>query len=133
MIKTIKFKSSFQTNTFILNEETVKKIKYNIQGGINNYNIEDFFKSIKATNTEINIDIYPLKTEYKNKNNNIEKREQNIIIIGTNNMFNYLSKENEKQYGLDCTYHIIPRSLKPYKLMTICDINPNNETFYLSK
>ena len=34
-------------------------------------------------------------------------------------MIEYLSYKNPKQYGIDCTFKIIPRSYKPYKLMTI--------------
>lgn len=70
-----KFKSQFPNNTFILTEENIKKIKFTVQEGVNNYNIEDLCKSIKSYNNEINIDIYPIKSEYKNKNNVIEIRE----------------------------------------------------------
>ena len=34
-------------------------------------------------------------------------------------MFEYLSYNKAKQYEIDCTFKIIPRSYKPYKLMTI--------------
>ena len=127
-----KFKTQFPNNTFILTEENIKKIKFTVQGGVNKYNIEDLCKSIKSYNNEINIDIYPIKTEYKNKKNEIENREQNIIIIGNKSMLKYLSKENAKQFGLDCTFRIIPRSLKPYKLMTIYAINPEKNNTILT-
>ena len=47
---TKKFKFRFPNNTFLLNEESVKKIKFNIQGGLNNFNIEDLCNSIKSYN-----------------------------------------------------------------------------------
>lgn len=47
-------------------------------------------------------------------------------------MLKYLSKENAKQFGLDCTFLIIPRSLKPYKLMTIYAINQEKNNTILT-
>ena len=38
-------------------------------------------------------------------------------------MIEYLSYNKAKQYGIDCTFKIIPRSYKPYKLMTIYALN----------
>ena len=108
-----KFKLYFPNNTFILNEEIVRKIKFNIKGGVKAYNIEDLCKSIKIYNKDIIVDIFPVKTEYKNKNKEIEPREQNIIIISHKEMLPFLSKEKATQYGIDCTFRIIPKSLKP--------------------
>ena len=40
----------------------------------------------------------------------VEQREQKIILIGYN---------KGKQYGLDSTFKILPKSYKPYKPMII--------------
>ena len=56
---------------------------------------------------------------YKNSKNEIEHRNQNIIIIYHKDTKKYLDYNNSTQYGLDCTFKIIPKSLKPYKLMTV--------------
>ena len=56
------------------------------------------------------VDIVLIKSEILNKNRELEKREQNIIIIGDKDMINYLNKEKGKQVGLNCTFKIIPRS-----------------------
>ena len=47
-------------------------------------------------------------------------------------MLKLLDKEKAKQFSLDCTFHIITRSLKPYKLMTIYVINPKKINSILS-
>ncbi len=47
-------------------------------------------------NKNIIVDIVPIKSEFLNKNREIEKREQNIIIIGDKDMINYLNKEKGK-------------------------------------
>ena len=41
-------------------------------------------------------------------------------------MIKYLNNKNAKQYGIEFTFRIIPRSLKHYKMMTIYVINPRN-------
>ena len=38
-------------------------------------------------------------------------------------MIKYLDYNNSKMYGIDITFKIIPRSFKPYKLMTIYTID----------
>ena len=38
-------------------------------------------------------------------------------------MIKFLDKDNSKQFGLYCTYKIIPTSYKPYKLLTIYSFN----------
>ena len=52
-------------------------------------------------------------------------REQKIIIIGHSKMIEYLHYNKDKQFGIDCTFKIIPRSFKPYKLMTIYALDNN--------
>ena len=89
--------------------------------------IEELCTALKILDREIRIDIYPIKTEYKNKKiNTNEIREQNIIIIGKNNMLKYLDQNICTQYGIDATFKIIPRSLKPYKLMSIYSFDAKN-------
>lgn len=98
--------------------------------------MEDLCKSIKIYNKNIIIDIFPLKTEYKNKNIETETREQNIIIISYKEMIPFLSQEKATQFGIDCTFRIIPKSLKPYKMMSfyaiiIDNIKKSNNKIYM--
>ena len=41
-------------------------------------------------------------------------------------MIPFLSQEKATQFGIDCTFRIIPKSLKPYKMMTIYAIIIDN-------
>ena len=121
-----KFKIYLPNKTFILNE-TVRKIKSNVKGGVKTYNLVNLCKSIKIYNKDIIIDIFPVKTEYKNKNKEIETKKQNIIIIYHKEMIQFLSQEKATQFGINCTFRIITKSLKPYKMMTIYAISPNKD------
>lgn len=118
----------------ILNEEYFRKIKYNILGGVNNMSLEDICKSLKINDNDIRVDIYTIKSKYKNpKNKQLEYREQNIIVLGKKKMIDYLNSEKYSQYGIDATFKVIPRSLKPYKLITLYAIDPiNNKTVIAS-
>ena len=100
-----------------MNEETVRKIKFNVKEDVKTYNMEDLNNSIKVYNKYIIIDIFPLKIEYKNKE--IETREQNIIIISNKEIIPFLSQEKATQFDIDCSFRIIHKSLKPYKMMII--------------
>ncbi len=77
------------------------------------------------------VDIVPIKSEFLNKNREIEKREQNIIIFGDKDMINYINKEKGKQVGLDCTFKIILWSFKSYKLMTIYKLDEKENNNYI--
>ena len=76
-------------------------------------------------NSNIIIDIYPVKSK-------IEEREQNAIIISTKKMIKYLDKSKENMYGLDFTYKIIPWSFSLYKLMTIYAIDEINKSIVIA-
>ena len=54
-------------------------------------------------------------------------RKQNIFIISTKELIKYFDCNKAQQYGIDCTYKIIPASLKPYKLMTIYALDTINK------
>ena len=115
----INFTNKFNNINFLLNEDNIRKIKNSILGGVNNYGFEDLCKLIGEKN-RIKVSIYPISSEYYNKTiKQTEIREQNIIILGESNMLKYLNSDIGKFYGIDCTYKIIPRSYKPYKLITI--------------
>ena len=43
-------------------------------------------------------------------------------------MIKYLDFKNSKLYRIDVTFRIMPRSLKPYKLMSIYTIDKNNNS-----
>ena len=85
-----------------MNEETVRKIKFNVKEDVKTYNMEDLNNSIKVYNKYIIIDIFPLKIEYKNKE-----------------IIPFLSQEKATQFDIDCSFRIIHKSLKPYKMMII--------------
>ena len=120
------FEKRFNDINFVINEDNFRKIKNSLLGVVNNKNIEEICNLIKNNNPDIIVDIYPINTEFKNKNNKLEKREQKVIVIGKSDMIRYLNSDLSTQYGLDCTYKIIPRSLKPYKLLSIYSIDKIN-------
>ena len=114
------FEIRFKNKIFILDEDDFRKIKIEIFGTTNNSTIEDLCKSINNIDNNIRVDIYPIKTEYFNvKQNKTEIRDQNIIIIGHNNMISFLDQNMGKEYGIDITFKVIPKTFKPYKLMSI--------------
>ena len=83
-------------------------------------------------NKDLIVDIFPIKSEYTNKNNEIEERAQNIILISEKDMIQYLKDKKGAQLGIDCTFKIIPRVFKPYKLMTIYSVNNENNNIILA-
>ena len=46
-----------------------------------NLNIEELIKTLKINNNDIIVDIFPIKSNYKNKDKKIEERIQNVIIL----------------------------------------------------
>lgn len=119
-----KFNIRFNNIKFILNEDCIRKIKASLLGAVNNKSIFDICDSLKNNNKDLIVNIYPISIEYK-KHNNIEKKDQKIIIIGHKNMIKQMDNELCSQYGIDFTFEIIPKNLKPYKLMSIYAINKN--------
>ena len=75
---------------------------------------------IENKNRDIIIYIFP--------KNEIDIRNQNIIIISHKNMISLLDQKNSKQFGIDMTYKIIPRSYIPYNLLSLYAINKFNDT-----
>ena len=123
------FKNEFPNISFLVTEDSFRKIKSDILGKTKNITILELCKSLTLLNKDIIIDSYNISTEYKNKNNNIEVRSQNIIIISNKDMIKYLNYKNGNQYGFDLTYKIVPKSFSPYKLMTLyCIDNDNTKT-----
>lgn len=120
------FKKQYKDIEFKITEEGFQKIKTTNLGTVKNKTIEEVCKTLKYNNNDNIVEIYPINTEYKNKNNVIQIRNQNIIIIGKKEMMCYLNSEKATQYGIDCTYRIIPRSFKPYKLLSIYAIDRTN-------
>ena len=123
-----KFKNIFKDIEFKLSDDIIKKIICNNNGKTQNLSIEEICRSLEKINNNITIEIFPINTEYKRANNIKEKREQNIIIISTSDMIKYLDYNNSKMYGIDITFKIIPRSFKPYKLMTIYTIDKEKKS-----
>ena len=117
------FKKNFPSKSFKINEDYFSKIKSNLLGNVNNLNIEEICKSLQLSDKNIIVEIYPINSEYKNKSNEIQDRQQNVILIGYKNMLDYLNEEKAFHYGLDFTFKIIPRSFKPYKLMILYAID----------
>ena len=111
------FKSKFKDCKFQLTEENVRKIKSNVLGSTRDLDIEEVCNTLSNLNKDIKVKIFPIEIT-----NNIEKskdkkstKEQNIIVIGTNEMLSLLSYKNNTQYGLDITYKIIFKHLKDIK------------------
>ena len=126
-----KFNIRFNNIKFVLKEECIRKIKTSVLGTVNNKTIFDICNSLKLNNKDLIVNIYPIHSEYK-KNNIIENREQNIIIIGHKHMIKQLDNEICSQYGIDFTFKIIPKSLKPYKMMSIYAINKKENKSIIS-
>ena len=92
---------------------TVKTLFFEICGHIQQkiiIRLEEFFEIIIK------------KVHFSYKDLSSEKYNQEIN----------LNKENEKQFDLDCTFRIIPLSLKPYKLMTIYAVNAEKNNTILT-
>ena len=89
-----KFKIRFKYIKFLLMDENISKIKTSISGTTKYSNIIELTKSLKLINKDINIDVYQIKIEYINiiKENII--KEQNIIVIGIDNILSLLNKNN---------------------------------------
>ena len=51
------------------------------KGSTKNLNIEELIRSLKINNNDIIVDIFPIKSNYKNKDKKIEERVQNVIIL----------------------------------------------------
>ena len=115
---------NLKNKKFILNEETVRNIKNEIIPGTRNYSFPEIINSLKIDINDLQIDILPVKVEYKKKNV-FEKRDQNIYILGLPAIIKTLNYKKNIQYGIDFTYKIIPKSFKPIKLMTIYNIDKN--------
>ena len=62
-------------------------------GNVNNLNIEEICKSLQFSDKNIIVEIYPINSEYKNKRNKIQDRQQNVILIGYKNMLEYLKEK----------------------------------------
>lgn len=121
------FNKRFPNIEYLISEENFKKIKTKILGSVKNISLEEICKSIKNLNNDIIVDIYNISTEYKNNKNEIESRDQSVIIIGHKEMIKYLDHNIGSQYGIDLTYKVIPNSFKPYKLMSLyCIDNREN-------
>ena len=93
-----KFKTRFKNIKFLLTDENISKIKTSIIGTTKYSNIIELTKSLNLINKDINIDIYPIKIEYINKKKQNIIKEQNIIVIGTDNMLSLLNNNNAIQY-----------------------------------
>ena len=56
-------------------------MKTSTTGNINNLNIEEIGKSISSKDINMKVEIFNINSNYKNSNNELENRNQNIIII----------------------------------------------------
>lgn len=110
----LSFKKNFSEIDLLLKEDTIKKLFSKYKGSNKNLNIEEVIRSLKINNNNIIVDIFPIKSNYKNKDKKIEEREQNIIILSSKTMIKILDENNGKMYGLDFTFRNIPKSFAPY-------------------
>ena len=119
------FKSKFNNIKFLLTEENTRKIKSNIIVSTKNLDIQEVCNTLSNLNKDIKVKIFPIdiNNEIDKSNDQIISKEQNVIIIGTNDMLSLLNYKNNTQYGLDITYKIITKSFTRYKMMTIYAID----------
>ena len=124
------FKNKFNFKINLTNNE-ISKEKYYALGGITNLDIDKLLKRIN--NEEINLKIKSLDIfyDYKLKNTKIEKREEKVYFLTTNDMEEKLKDKNIVNYFVDITYKIIPKNLKKYKLMTITGVNKITNISYI--
>ena len=123
----IKFKELFKKD-FILTQKEINDIKYNTIGKNNKLDFISLCKKIileDGKKLEINeTDIIYLITI----NNKTIERKEKIVIITTEKMRQLLKDTNINNYFIDLTYKIIPKTQKPYKLMTITAVDNKENT-----
>ena len=90
----LQFKKNFSEIDFLLKEDIIKKMLSEYKGSTKNLNIEELIRSLKINNNEIIVDIFPIKSIYKNKDKKYEEREQNIIILSSKTMIKILDEKN---------------------------------------
>ena len=77
-----KLNERFKDIKYLLTENIYRQLKSDNNWHINNWNIEEISKGLITENSKtITIDIYTIKTEFKNRENKIKNRNQNIIIL----------------------------------------------------
>lgn len=60
--------------------------------------------------------------EYKEKNNKLVNRNQRVYIFGIQNNFNLIKETETNEFFLDIIFKIIPKNIRPYKLIVISGI-----------
>ena len=63
----LQLKKNFSEIELLLKEDTIKKMLSEYKGSTKNLNIEELIRSLKINNNEIIVDIFPIKSIYKNK------------------------------------------------------------------
>ena len=123
----MKFKQLFKKD-FILTQKEVNDIKYNTIG---KYNKLDFIELCNKIELEEDKKLEINTTDIKyniNINNKLIERKEKIVIFTTLKMRELLNNSEIYNYFMDVTYKIIPKAQKPYKLMTITEVNNKNNT-----
>ena len=123
----IKFKELFKKD-FILTQKEINDIKYNTIGKNNKLDFISLCKKI-ILEDEKKLEINETDIKYLiTINNKTIERKEKIVIITTKKMRQLLKDTNINNYFIDLTYKIIPKSQKPYKLMTITAVDNKENT-----
>ena len=101
-----------------------------VSGKYNNLSLIDLINKINNESIELEIKSADSKYIYKYKKNNetiTEEREQKIIVFGKKDGLQSLNAEKIEELFIDITFKIIPKKLRPYKLLTISKIISNED------
>ena len=108
----------------ILSNSKISKIKSKIFGKLRGLNLEECIKKINDPNYTLEIYTSDIKYYIKlNKNNKEIERDKKIIVFGNKQRIQLFKNPDYKEYFIDIAFKIIPKIYRPYKLMTIANLN----------
>lgn len=108
----------------ILSNSEISKIKSKIFGKLRGLNLEECIKKINDPNYTLEIYTSDIKYYIKlNKNNKEIERDKKIIVFGNKQRIQLFKNPDYKEYFIDIAFKIIPKIYRPYKLMTIANLN----------
>lgn len=111
-----------------LNSNEISQIKSTVIGKYRGLTLTACIDKLKEENENIEISSQDIKYYYKTKNNNIESRDEKIIVIGLKKNLNIMKNKEYDDYFLDITFKVIPKKFRPNKLLTIATVDKINNT-----
>ena len=101
-----------------LSKSIISKIRLKITNQFKHLSAEQLIKKKEDINNDI--EHYAIDIKYNYKEKNIEKeRKQKIIIFGPKNNLELLSEKNTKEIFMDITFKVVPKNIRPYKLLVL--------------